>query len=85
MTEKKRTLNDSYGESYFNVYIIDDDFKIEPLNNLDENIPLENEPKNWEEYLLKRLCERYIWKHLNYNVSIEECDDKELSEIRDTW
>ena len=73
-----KTLNDSYGESYFNVYILDYDFVIEPLNNLDENIPLENEPKDWNEYLLKRLCERYIWKHLNYNISIDYLEDNEV-------
>jgi hypothetical protein len=73
-----KTINDSYGESYFNVYIIDEDFRIEPLNNLDENIPLENEPKDWNEYLLRRLCERYVWKKLDYNVGISDIEDNRI-------
>jgi len=73
-----KTIKDSYGESYFNIYFIDEKFKIEPLNNLQENIPLEDKPKKWKDYLLKQLCEYVIWRDYNYNVYIKELEDNSI-------
>ena len=50
---------DSYNEQYFNVYFIDPMFKTEPLNNLREQIPIENEPKDWKKYLTCQYIEYY--------------------------
>jgi len=46
-------------EQYFNVYFIDPMFKTEPLNNLREQIPIENEPKDWKKYLTCQYIEYY--------------------------
>lgn len=65
----KTRKKDSYGEKYFNVYLIDDKFKIEPLNNLNHQIPTTHKPKNWDMYLKERALEYFAWR--DYNVYIE--------------
>ncbi len=65
-----RQPEDSNGENYFNVYFIDPMFKEEPINNLNEQIPVENKPKDWEEYLRLRYLEYLAWKKFDYYVSV---------------
>jgi hypothetical protein len=57
---------DKYKEQYFNVYFIDPIFKEEPMNNLQEQIPIENEPKNWEEYLRIEYISYWAWRQFKY-------------------
>lgn len=52
-------------KEYFNVYFLDDRIKREPLNNLNEQIPLNNKPKNWEYYLDLRTIEWNLWFKYN--------------------
>ena len=35
------------------------------MNNLQEQIPVENEPKNWEEYLTIKYIEYWAWRKFN--------------------
>lgn len=74
---------DSNGEDYFNIYIIDDFFKEEPLNCLFLQEPKEN-IKNPKEYFNKMRLEmwalqQYLWrtystneKVLSFNVEVNE-------------
>jgi hypothetical protein len=70
-----KTINDSYGESYFNIYILNPLFKLEPLNNLEKNIPLENEPKDWEKYLTILVIQQELWIKYNKRFSVTEEED----------
>ena len=65
---------DSNGENYFNVYFVDPMFKEEPLNNLNEQIPKENKPKDWQKYLKLRWIEYKAWRDddLYISVTVEE-------------
>jgi len=68
ITKEKKQKN---GEQYFNVYFIDPIFRIEPLNNLNEQIPIENEPENWEKYLQLRYLEYIAWREFNMSIEAE--------------
>ena len=70
-----RQKTDSNGEDYFNVYFIDPIFKEEPMNNLQEQIPVENEPKNWEEYLTIKYIEYWAWRKFNIYGYFEKQDE----------
>ena len=62
-------------KDYYNVYIIDDFFKKEPLNNLKEQIPVEVVPvSNYftEELLEKYAIEHYLWYKYDKTFNIEE-------------
>ena len=60
-----RQPTDKYKENYFNVYFIDPKFKTDPMNNFHEQIPVENKPKNWEEYLKIEYISYYAWREFN--------------------
>ena len=53
---------DSNGENYFNLYIIDKQFKQYPSNCLKEQIPCE-EVKNIEKYFNRLFAEMEVLKH----------------------
>lgn len=73
-----KTLKDSYGESWFNVYLIDEKFRIKPLNNLNEQIPLNSPPKDWDNYLLNNLISWVILRDYNYNIDIQNVEDNKI-------
>lgn len=56
---------DKYKEQYFNVYFIDPVFRTEPMNNLHKQIPIENEPKDWERYLKIEFIAYIAWRDFN--------------------
>lgn len=66
-----RQPTDSNKEDYFNVYFIDPIFKTEPMNNLQEQIPVENKPKDWKEYLTLQYVQYFAWRQFNLEVSVE--------------
>ena len=61
-------------KDYFNLYIINQNFKVEPINNLWEQIPLENAPENWHFYLELRSIEHDLWHRYDKSFSIT-CED----------
>ena len=73
-----KTIKDSFGESWFNVYLIDKKFKIEPMNNLNEQIPLNNPPKDWNGYLIQNLISWVIWRDYDYYISIQDIEDNTI-------
>lgn len=74
---------DSNGEEFFNIYILDDSFKIEPMNNLFLQEPKES-IKNPTKYFNKMRLEmfalqHYLWRNystnkktLSFNVEVNE-------------
>jgi len=75
----KENKKSSDGNRYYNIYFIDDKFKIEPLNNLQEQIPVQNKPKNWNTYLKERALEYFAWR--DYHVYIELKSIKKIDDI----
>lgn len=77
-----RQKTDSNGEDYYNLYVIDDNFKKEPMNCLKEQIPVEED----KERLFSKLfleCEaikHYLWFKYSTN---EECLSFNIEVIRD--
>ena len=69
-----RQPTDSNRENYFNVYFVDPMFKQEPLNNLREQIPVENKPKDWEEYLRLQYLQYLAWKKWDMYVAVTKDD-----------
>jgi len=67
-----KQLTDSNKEDYFNVYFIDGIFKTEPLNNLHEQIPVENEPKDWKKYLTLEYISYFAWREFNLEGYFKE-------------
>lgn len=63
LVTKQKT--DSNGEDYFNVYFIDPIFNTAPMNNLNEQIPVENKPKDWNKYFTIRMIEYIAWRDFN--------------------
>jgi|TARA_R100001530_G_scaffold135867_1_gene114297 hypothetical protein len=72
-----KCLKDSYGEEYYNFYIITEMFKQEPINNLDIQEPYEVVDKMTEKEILRFMEERaisfYLWYKYNrdYDISSE--------------
>ena len=57
---------------YYNVFYLDERFKIEPMNNLREQIPLENKPDDWYYYLRLRTIEYHLWYKYDRSFEIRE-------------
>ena len=81
ITANQLTLENHYFEvmitlkdDYYNVYIVDDIFVREPLNNLKEQIPKEvvADPYKYfdEEKLFLMILEHYLWVKYNKQASI---------------